>query len=78
MLKRQLDLDLEHEDVGADSASSGECCEALLHLSSVGFESLIYEKCACHHPLIDPAKQLNRGQSAIRPWVEHVVGVMTL
>ena len=49
MLPKLLDPENEHDDVWADSAYSGECCEDLLNLG--GFESLIHEKGARNNPL---------------------------
>ena len=76
MLPKPLDPENEHDDVWADSAYSGECCEDLLNLG--GFESLIYEKGARNNPLSEASKELNRIKSAIRACVEHVFGCMTM
>jgi len=72
MLPKLLDPENEHDDVWADSAYSGECCEDLLSLG--GFESLIHEKGTGNNPLREACKELNRVKSAIRACVEHVFG----
>jgi IS5 family transposase len=69
-------IQIEHDYVWAGSACSGDCFEELLYLGQ--FESLIHEKGARKHLLSDSAKKLNRIKSAIRAWVEHVFGCMTM
>ena len=67
---------LQHDDVWAHSAYSGQCFEDLLSLG--GFESRIHEKGSRHHPLSEAAKERNSVKSAIRSCVEHVFGSMTM
>ena len=76
MLPRLLDPENEHDDVWADSAYSGDYFEDVLILG--GFESLIYEKGAGNNQLREACKELNRVKSAIRAYVEHVFGCMTM
>ena len=76
MLPHLLDPENEHDDVWADSATSGERFEKLLSLG--GFKSLIHNKGARDKPLSKTAKELNRIKSAIRSRVEHVFGCMTM
>ena len=76
MLPRLLDPENEHDYVWADSAYSGECFEDLLSLGD--FERLIHEKGARNKPLSEASTELNLIKSAIRAYVEHVFGCMTM
>ena len=76
MLSMLLDPENRDDYVWADSAYAGKCIEDLLSLG--GFESCIYEKGSCNHPLSEAAEERNRIKSAISPCIDYVFGCITM